>query len=100
VANQLRSGGETVATSVPAFEAIDPRRLSNKHVNGVPDVKPRGDAPKQGDAQTYVEVPAAASVVTLSLGRLVHEASILAVVAAVQLAWLSILGYGIVSLLR
>jgi hypothetical protein len=89
-----------VATSVPAVEAREPGGLPDEHVNGVTDVEPRGDAPEQGDAQTYVEVPAAASVVTLSLGRLVHEASILAVVAAVQLAWLSILGYEIFSLLR
>jgi hypothetical protein len=89
-----------VATSVPFVEAREPRGLPDEHVNGVTDVEPRGNAPKERDAQGYVEVTAAASVVTLSLGRLVHQASILAVVAAVQLAWLSILGYELFSLLR
>jgi len=89
-----------VTTSVAAVEAIKARGLVDEELNGVTDVEPRGDAPKQGDAQTYVEPSAASATrVTVSLGRRVHDASVLAVVAAVQLVWLSVLGYGLFSLL-
>ena len=89
-----------MTTSVAAVEAIKARGLVDEELNGVTDVEPRGDAPKQGDAQTYVEPSAASATrVTVSLGRRVHDASVLAVVAAVQLVWLSVLGYGLFSLL-
>ena len=89
-----------MTTSVAAVEAIKTRGLVDEELNGVTDVEPRGDAPKQGDAQTYVEPSAASATrVTVSLGRRVHDASVLAVVAAVQLVWLSVLGYGLFSLL-
>ena len=89
-----------MTTSVAAVEAIKARGLVDEELNGVTDVEPRGDAPKQGDAQAYVEPSAASATrVTVSLGRRVHDASVLAVVAAVQLVWLSVLGYGLFSLL-
>jgi hypothetical protein len=89
-----------VVATVAAFEAMQPRGLVDEELNGVTDVDPRGDAPKQRDAETYVEPSAASAArVTVSLGRRVHDASVLAVVAAVQLAWLSVLGYGLFSLL-
>jgi hypothetical protein len=98
--SQIRSGRETVVATAAAFEAMKPRGLVDKELNGVADVEPRGHAPKQGDAQTYVE-PSAASAAreTVSLGRRVHDASVLAVVAAAQVVWLSVLGYGLFSLL-
>jgi hypothetical protein len=93
-------GERAVVAAVAAFEAMQPRGLADEELSAETDVDPRGDAPKQGDAQTYVE-PSAASAArgTVSLGRRVHHASVLAVVAAVQLVWLSVLGYGLFSLL-
>ena len=85
--------------TVEAFGEAFPSGLTHERVQGIQSAEPDADAPEQGDAQTRVETSGRLAAVPVSLGRRVQVVSFLSVIAVVQLAWLSLLAYGLLSVL-
>ena len=93
-----------VVTTFAASEALAPRGLIEKRVDRVKERGPHADAPGDNEkeqANASAQVSAIAlGVVVPSLGRRVHDLTVLSAIALVQLIWLWALGYGLFSIIK
>ena len=93
-----------VVTTFAASEALAPRGLIDKRVDRVKERGPHTNAPgdsEQQQANASAQVSAMSTGVDVpSLGRRVHDLTVLSAIALLQLTWLWVLGYGLFSIMK
>jgi VanZ like family len=94
-----------VVVTVGAQEGLLPHGLRDERVDRIQDAEPRAHAPhnntqQQADASGQIGSLALGVANPSLLGRRVHDVTVLSVIALIQLSWLSVLGYGLFSVVR
>jgi hypothetical protein len=94
-----------VGVTVGAQEGLSPRGLTDERVNSEPDGEPRAAAPnnneqQKADASGQVGPLARYFAIPAWLSDRVHDVTVLSVIMLIQLFWLSLLAYGLFSILK
>jgi hypothetical protein len=87
-----------------AQEGLSPHGLTDERVNSEQDGEPCADAPnnsEQQKADASGEVgPPARRFAPAWLSDRVHDVTVLSVIMLIQLFWLSVLAYGLLSIVK